>query len=58
MSFEDDFLKGQQDCQDDKPHKPGMSEAYDRGYATQYEAEQAANWADDEMGLEVNCGSK
>jgi len=40
MSFETDFLAGQVDCRDGVPHKPGMSEAYDRGYSAQYELEQ------------------
>lgn len=40
MSFEDDFIKGQQDCREGIPHTAG-TDAYNRGYATQYEAEQA-----------------
>ncbi len=47
MSFEDDFLQGQRDCRDGKSHEAGKSDAYDRGYGTQYEAEQALT----EMGL-------
>lgn len=39
MSFEDDFIKGQQDCREGIPHTAG-SDAYNRGYATQYESEQ------------------
>jgi len=58
VSFEDDFLRGQNDCSDGKDHQPGQGNAYDRGYATQYEAEAAADWATLEMGLEVDCGSK
>lgn len=42
-NFSDDFLRGQKDCGNGKPHKAGESEAYDRGYATQYEAEQVRN---------------
>ena len=42
MSFETDFLQGQRDCKDGTPHKPNQSDAYDRGYAAQYEAEQMA----------------
>lgn len=47
MSFESDFLQGQRDCKNGVPHKPMQSEAYDRGYAAQYEAEQVQT----EMGL-------
>jgi hypothetical protein len=36
----DDFLKGQLDCQDGKPHQPGMSKEYDSGYSAQYGLEQ------------------
>lgn len=36
----DDFMNGQRDCIDGKPHKAGMSTDYDRGYAAQYEHEQ------------------
>ena len=36
----DDFMKGQMDCHEGKPHKQGKSAAYDSGYATQYEMEQ------------------
>jgi hypothetical protein len=39
-SFEDDFLQGQKDCRNGVEHKPMQSEAYNRGYATQYEKEQ------------------
>lgn len=45
--FADDFLKGEMDCHEGKPHKQGMSEAYNRGYATRYELEQvqsAQSW--------------
>lgn len=37
----DMFLKGQIDCRDGKPHEAGKGESYDRGYAAQYEWEQA-----------------
>ena len=47
MSFEDDFLKGQRDCRNGVPHKPMQSEAYNRGYGSQYSAEQSLT----EMGL-------
>jgi len=39
MSFEDDFLRGQRDCKAGIEHKD-QGEGYNRGYATQYEAEQ------------------
>lgn len=35
----DEFLRGQQDCKEGKPHKSGSTD-YDRGYAAQYELEQ------------------
>ena len=35
-----DFLQGQKDCKNGKPHKDGMSEDYDRGYNYQYWIEQ------------------
>jgi len=34
-----DFLQGQRDCKEGKPHVSG-SEDYDRGYRVQYELEQ------------------
>lgn len=34
-----DFMKGQQDCAKGVPHKEG-SEAYNRGYAAEYEFQQ------------------
>ena len=34
------FLLGMRDCEKGIPHKAGMSESYDRGYAAQYELEQ------------------
>lgn len=37
MSFIDDFLRGQRDCSKGVPHKQGQSEAYNRGYAAEYE---------------------
>lgn len=37
--FADDFLKGQKDAAKGIPHQAGKSEAYDKGYAAQYEAE-------------------
>ena len=40
MSFEDDFLQGQRDCRDGVPHEQGKSDAYTRGYGTQYERDQ------------------
>jgi|TARA_Y100000296_G_scaffold33741_1_gene39200 hypothetical protein len=38
--FSTDFLSGQRDCAAGKPHQAGKSEAYDRGYAAQYQHEQ------------------
>jgi len=38
--FAGEFLRGQIDCAEGKPHSAGNSEAYDRGYATEYEREQ------------------
>ena len=40
VQFIEDFMRGQRDCQLDVPHKPGQPEAYDRGYAAEYESEQ------------------
>jgi len=34
-----EFVQGQQDCEQGKPHKDG-TESYNAGYATQYELEQ------------------
>lgn len=36
----DEFLLGQLDCKQGKPHREGMSESYNRGYAAQYAFEQ------------------
>ena len=38
--FEDEFLRGQRDCREGIPHKTGQSEAYDRGYSSEYSLEQ------------------
>lgn len=46
-NFSKEFMRGQRDCKDGKPHKPGQTEAYDRGYGAQYEAEQQLT----EMGI-------
>lgn len=35
-NFSNDFLRGQRDCRDGKPHRDGQSEAYDLGYNIQY----------------------
>ena len=43
----DRFLQGQRDCKEGKPHEAGKPEDYNRGYGSQYEAEQLAT----EMGL-------
>ena len=40
MRFLNDFMRGQRDCRKGVPHKPDQSNAYNRGYATQYELEQ------------------
>ena len=45
--FSTDFMQGQRDCREGIPHQSGKGEAYDRGYACQYEAEQCLT----EMGL-------
>ena len=37
MSFIDEFLRGQHDCDKGTPHQPGQSPDYDRGYAAEYE---------------------
>lgn len=34
-----DFLQGQKDCRNGKPHKSGSAE-YNRGYNVEYELEQ------------------
>ena len=39
----DDFLRGQRDCMEGKPHKDG-SEDYNRGYAAQYSLEESKSW--------------
>lgn len=38
-NFIEDFFLGSRDAKNGIEHKPGMSESYDRGYATQKEAE-------------------
>lgn len=53
-----EYLRGQRDCKDGVEHKAEQSEDYDRGYGDQYSAEQVADWANLEMGLEVDCGAK
>lgn len=40
IEFIDDFLKGGMDCMNGIAHEKGQSEAYDRGYSTQYQHEQ------------------
>lgn len=39
----DQFIQGQRDCRDGKPHEAGKGADYDRGYAAQYEYEQVAS---------------
>ena len=41
--FVTDFLQGQMDCSKGIPHEEGKGEAYDRGYAAEYESEQVMN---------------
>lgn len=38
--FSFDFLLGQTDCREGIPHEAGKPEAYDRGYAAEYQHEQ------------------
>lgn len=40
MTFEDDFMRGQDDCAKGKPHADGQGEAYDRGYNAEYQHQQ------------------
>lgn len=35
-----EFIDGQQDCRDGKPHFDGKGESYDAGYSAQYALEQ------------------
>lgn len=35
-----DFVQGQADCRDGKPHEQGKGRSYDAGYAAQYQLEQ------------------
>ena len=35
-----EFIDGQQDCRDGKPHFDGKGESYVAGYSTQYQLEQ------------------
>lgn len=39
IQFVSDFMRGASDCRNGEPHKAG-SDAYNRGFATQYEHEQ------------------
>jgi len=39
-NYSTDFLQGQRDCKKGIPHESGKSQAYTRGFATQYTAEQ------------------
>ena len=32
-----EFVEGQRDCKQGKPHETGKSESYDAGYSCQYE---------------------
>ena len=46
----DEYLRGQRDCKDGKPHKAGQSKDYNDGYGCQYEAEQMLT----ELGLKTS----
>lgn len=35
-----EFIDGQQDCRDGKPHLDGKGKSYDAGYSAQYALEQ------------------
>jgi hypothetical protein len=35
-----EFIDGQRDCRDGKPHFDGKGESYDAGYSAQYQLEQ------------------
>lgn len=35
-----EFIDGQRDCRDGKPHADGRGESYDAGYSTQYQLDQ------------------
>lgn len=37
--YVDNFIQGQQDCKEGKPHQSGRGDAYDDGYQAQYEKE-------------------
>lgn len=43
VEFCDDFLRGQYDCSKGVPHKADKSDAYNRGYAAEYELEQVTS---------------
>ena len=43
IDFEREFLKGQRDCRDGRPHAGG-TDAYCRGYSAQYESDQVDTW--------------
>ena len=40
----DDFIKGQKDCEAGEQAKQDQSDAYNRGYAAQYQHEQNRSW--------------
>ena len=56
-NFSDEFMRGQQDCIDGKPHKSGQSEAYDRGYTTEERDQQIIEWFEErrDAGYESGC---
>jgi|GEM_PF-2560623 len=38
-NFSADFLAGQKDCRKGIGHKPGQTDAYDRGYSAEYQSQ-------------------
>lgn len=48
-----DFVRGQKDCKEGEPHKPGQSESYDAGYSSQYELDQINDHRSMNHGLEA-----
>lgn len=48
-AFIEDFLRGQRDCSQGVQHQAGQSQAYDRGYAAEYEQEQQLAWLSERM---------
>ena len=44
ISNPDEFLRGQQDCQEGIEHKTGRSDDYDRGFSAQYQMQEAMTY--------------